>query len=117
MIQPGFDSGYNEKGAPAGKKYGFLLGTIGAIESYVERTQGRTAEQVDELSSLKAQIKALKMHDMVERDWEALEHEQEHGADISNIKRETEDEKRQRESRLDTLQSKADDIVESIFSS
>lgn len=117
MIQPGFDYGYNEKGAPAGKKYGFLLGSIDAMESYAAAKMKGTTTFSNELKSLKARVKALKLHDIVERDWEALEHEAEHGADISHIKRENDAEKRQRESRLEEMQSVAEDIMKRMLAS
>ncbi|UZJ55113.1 hypothetical protein CBS101457_004433 [Exobasidium rhododendri] len=114
MIQPGFDTGYNEKGAPVGKKYGVLMGTIGAMEFYLNKNEDATKSLQDVLS-LKAEVEGLKMHDMIERDWEALEHEREHGADVSHVKRETAEERHQREVCLDKLQSKANEVMKTIL--
>ena len=112
-MQAGFDAGYNQKGAPVGKKYGNLLGQVCAMEQYAHKKQAKHCDEA--ISRLKADVKAVGLGDLVERDWDALEHEAEHGADISHIKRETDEEKRQREARLDGLQARADGMLRQLF--
>lgn len=113
MIQVGFDSGYSEKGAVTGKKYGNLMGTLAAIEQYMQRSN---LDHLEEVDSLKRLIRGLQVSNLIEPDWEALEHEQEHGADVSHVQRETEEQKKLRQNRLHQLQIQADEIVRKILS-
>jgi formiminotetrahydrofolate cyclodeaminase len=115
MVQTGFDTGYNERGAPIGSKYGFLLGSICALEGFAKKGKDSQKGYVDQITALKEEIRAIQLGQLVERDWEALEHEREHGADISHIQRETEEEKQQRESRLGLLQARVKDLTETVL--
>lgn len=101
MVQVGFDSAYNEKGAPLGRQYGNLLGSITALCRYASK---RNSDRMEDLKALLSAIKALQVTDLAEPDWEAIEHEREHGADVSHIKRESKEEKPIREQRLHDLQ-------------
>lgn len=68
-----------------------------------------------EVASLKGTIKALQIGDLVETDWEALEHERQHGANLPQIHKETKEERKKRESILDNLQAKADEMVQKML--
>jgi hypothetical protein len=55
------------------------------------------------------------MSNIVEQDWEAIEHAKEHGDDVGSIKRETESEKAARESIISDLLREADAICQTVL--
>lgn len=114
-IQVGFDQGYNGKGAPIGQQYGRLMGTVSAMEQYIGRRGMGMDKLGEEVASLKVTVKALQVKDLVEPDWEALEHERQHGGDASHFTRETQEEKGKRESTLRDLQARVDDLARLLF--
>ncbi len=83
------------------------------MEQYVSKMGLR--ELADEVTSIKATVKGLQISDLVEPDWEALEHERQHGGNISHMNRETEEDKSKRESILSSLQARADDLTRQLL--
>lgn len=81
------------------------------MEQYLIK-KGTKEPIVKEVTTLKETVKTLQVEQLVEPDWEALEHERQHGANIPQITKETEEEKRKRESLLDELQARADNLVQ-----
>lgn len=136
LIQPSFDNGFASTGAPAGRALGQLRGSLHALASFIAqrqalqakmREQGAADSEVSEdgdveslareIVSLQQEASRLRIDDIIEQDWEALEHEREHSdatgsASRSNaVPRETPEARKLREQRIPMLQGRVDILV------
>lgn len=124
MIQTGFDQGFAQKGAPVGRRLGHVRGTLYALDTLLARRTkagSGTNEQIGNqklhtaVRRLKQRVDALQMTDVVERDWDAMEHELQHGGQVGALRRETDAERAEREGILPAIQAEADVLVEKVF--
>ncbi|KAJ9473848.1 NADH:ubiquinone reductase (non-electrogenic) [Pseudozyma hubeiensis] len=119
-LQAGFDQGFNEVGAPMGERLGLLKGQVAALLLLTSSTakvaakkgagrksganlpglsEERAEEARLELKGLAESLDAVRLEDLAEPDYEAMEHEREH-QDGGEVRRETSEEKMQRKNRL-----------------
>lgn len=114
-LQGGFDQGFNEVGAPLGRQIGLLRGQVAALLLLLSsNTSSRPTKRVKSsttlpllanpkveeaekmLRKIAAELDRLKLADVAEPDYEAMEHEREHEGAEGEVRRETEEEKEQR---------------------
>lgn len=116
MVQEGFDNGYRNQGVPVGRSLGQVLGQLYAMEIYLKQKQSGAQSSClstlsEDVSQLQKYAKILQMDDLIEPDWEAMEHERQHVEDSSGISpaisgKETPEAKAKRESILSRLHEK-----------
>lgn len=81
QLQAGFDEGYNKTGAPLGRSLGRIRGEAAALLLITASKQDLSDIQKQarrDLQSFTLKLKDIKLDDLAEPDWEALEHDMEH---------------------------------------
>lgn len=119
-IQQAFDTGFKTNGAPIGRRLGQLKGTLHALEIRLIQIQDSSPELsshqgfdaiLKSTQSLRLHLHSLQLKDLIEPDWEAIEHERLHGGQVDNLQRETKEEKRNRERILIELEVQVNKLV------
>lgn len=116
-IQTGFDHGFKTNGATMGRKLGNLKGTLHALE--IRLIQSRPSKESVEtkftilksVQTLRQRVNSLQLKDLMEPDWEAIEHERQHGGQVDHIKPETLEQKSKRERILDDIESQVNRLL------
>jgi hypothetical protein len=74
FLQPGFDSGFAEVGAPLGRELGFLRGVVSALVWFLSSSSTPSEpSQVDamaQVQDIRARLSNIKLSDLVSRDME-----------------------------------------------
>lgn len=117
-IQQGFDHGFQANGAPIGRQLGKLKGTLHALE--IRLIQSRTGNHsssdnlikiLESTQTLRQRVNSLQLKDLIEPDWEAIEHERQHGGQVDHVKRETPEQKVKREGILAEIEEQVNKLV------
>ncbi|PWN36806.1 uncharacterized protein FA14DRAFT_186984 [Meira miltonrushii] len=122
-IQLGFDHGFKANGAPIGRRMGKLKGTLHALE--IRLIQSRASKEstsnpssseklnsiLQSTKTLRHCLNSLQLKDLMEPDWEAIEHECQHGGQVDHIKPETPEQKSKREGILAEIEEQVNKLV------
>ncbi|CEH12538.1 Predicted oxidoreductase [Ceraceosorus bombacis] len=137
-IQSGFDEAFEQVGAPVGRRVGRLRGRTATLLQFLsnlsaedqrmssnapssKERSAQTQQLQTRLRVLISELSRLKLAQLAEPDYEALEHEGEHALgdgehQASTVVRETPSERKVRENILIELEDRADDLNQQVLS-